>query len=46
MRSLGYDIVFLILAVIAAGVIWSLINMSVENWHRGHRSSPKRRKSL
>jgi hypothetical protein len=43
MRSLGYDIVFLILAVIAAGVIWSVINMSVEQWLRNRH---KRRKNI
>jgi hypothetical protein len=46
MRSLGYDIVFLILAVIAAGVIWSVINMSVEQWLRNRRAAPKRRKNI
>ena len=46
MRPLGYDFVFLILAVIAAAVIWSLINIAVENWERNRRAAPKRRKGI
>jgi hypothetical protein len=44
MRSLGYEVVFLVLAIIAVALIWSLINEWMENRARKAADRSRRKK--